>query len=698
MARSTAWRAALAIAGVVLLSAALVLVPGTAQVLSVTPQTGIDGDSAFKARLVSLEYETAPGSGTYAHVLLCFYGDAPDPLRLAWDYDGVHHPARDLFVTRSLDGGQSWSTPVNISQSAGLSSLTAHDDADPWTPRVDFPGDCGMPQVFGTPQTGKAVVLAWASAYAPGGEQRRAVYPESGYVEVPYRALWTAVSLDAGVTWTVRQMTTGARDVAQESVKGTGAGAGIIWQEDPRGLQPGEAEGPGDGGSGAKTSDGTDVWYTAATKAQYAAGFPAPVRVTDNFTFRDGAGLESGLRAASRPQLAVVGSTAVIAYEESKALGQQNRGKVVRYHTASPYHQLATSETGVEGHPYGLAADATRGQGWILSDPLQHARRVRVVTQGTPGPLTGLLAIILWREGAEAQGAPADIMGRIGRLQAADVGSTGLRPEDLRPSLAFASTGSYPLPDDFGAAEGNAPALNLSTRAPGGTAAATQDDALENARAHRGVIDGDFAAIGYTWTWDGVLADTTRLANHNYYLRRSFDGGDSWDGPRNLSNLPDTTTSVREPRLVKPHKPADPAAAYDRNVLVAAWGTELTQDAYLGKTTINLDIHLTRTRDQGGAWEPTVGLSNSPFADEDEESQLAVESDGRTVHAVWMQHDAAGRTDVLYSRSLETWVDDPPPVPDERRSRCGLVGWEAAAIVVILALGRMRSQRKERAP
>ena len=36
----------------------------------------------------------------------------------------------------------------------------------------------------------------------------------------------------------------------------------ISWQEDPQGLQLGEADGPGDGASGAQVNGGTGIWYT----------------------------------------------------------------------------------------------------------------------------------------------------------------------------------------------------------------------------------------------------------------------------------------------------------------------------------------------------------------------------------------------------------------------------------------------------
>jgi hypothetical protein len=41
-----------------------------------------------------------------------------------------------------------------------------------------------------------------------------------------------------------------------------GAGCGVVWQEDPNGLNPGEGEGAGTGWAGAVTSSQTDIWWS----------------------------------------------------------------------------------------------------------------------------------------------------------------------------------------------------------------------------------------------------------------------------------------------------------------------------------------------------------------------------------------------------------------------------------------------------
>jgi len=89
---------------------------------------------------------------------------------------------------------------------------------------------------------------------------------------IPFACTWMAHSTNNGTSWSApRQLSTGERDAKQDSSAGsfnTGTRKGqvnISWQEDPQGLQLGEADGPGDGASGANVNGGTDVWYAWAT-------------------------------------------------------------------------------------------------------------------------------------------------------------------------------------------------------------------------------------------------------------------------------------------------------------------------------------------------------------------------------------------------------------------------------------------------
>ena len=138
--------------------------------------------------------------------------------------------------------------------------------------RYDYTGDDGYWQddIFGV-----------------GGPQRSVFYddyPEMG--EVPYSCVWAARGIvttqndvDNGtgdyvgdIVWfKPEKLTSGRRDAFQLFAgAGTGVGFAIVWQEDPKGLLPGDGAGPGDGWSGANTNNKTDVWYSYITLKDFA--------------------------------------------------------------------------------------------------------------------------------------------------------------------------------------------------------------------------------------------------------------------------------------------------------------------------------------------------------------------------------------------------------------------------------------------
>jgi hypothetical protein len=707
--------AALIVAVAGIAYAAVAMTYGTERDLSVAPTVGVDGQNAYKGKLLYLEYETSAGSGIYQKALVSVYADSPDPTKSVWEYTGEQRLARDLFVTRSLDGGATWSQPVNLTNHTGLTSATGDPDGVGPLGQTAFWGDCDKPTVIASTQTGKNAVIIFGSSYnaSLNGNQKTAVYPEFGGVEVPYYCTYVMWTKDAGATWSLQQMSDGTRDSKQQTAFGTGAGFAFSWQEDPHGLQPGQAEGPGDGGSGAKTSQGTDIWYTAATRTAINGagftGFPAAVRVTDNFTSRDQDNIEYGPQRASRCNIAIVGQTVIFAYEETKGLEQFDTGKYIRYHTHTPFSAVTTSEVGFEAHGYGLTGDATKGQGWIVSDPLENARRVRILSQGTPGTNTGLTLAFLYRQGLYDQGGPSDIMVRVGRKNVTlDPLSTGMRPEDFYPSLAFDSANGYPLPTGLAAgsdreiAGGNEQALNMSSRL--GLTATTDDDNIENALAHRGEMDDDELIIGYSWTNDGILARYTDLANYNFFIRRSFDGGQTWDAARNLTKITNTKISVREPRIVKTPKNTNPATPQATNTFFVSWGTEVNQYEHLAEKVINLDIYITRTTNDGDSFEKPQLLSAATVDAEDEESQLRPEPEGNTVHAIWMDMDTGTNAlNVKYRSGTQVTVPDADnDGGDDDDSGCSTGGGSGMPLLMIaglLALGAvaLRSSRQRNA-
>lgn len=130
------------------------------------------------------------------------------------------------------------------------------------------------------------------------GHQGSIDYAEQGYPEVgevAYSAVWIArgIILTANdlskspwnatditgtplystgdIVWfKPERLTSGRRDAYQLfCAKSDGIGFGLAWQEDPEGLRPGEAKGPGPGWGGATTNHKTDIWYSYITHEDF---------------------------------------------------------------------------------------------------------------------------------------------------------------------------------------------------------------------------------------------------------------------------------------------------------------------------------------------------------------------------------------------------------------------------------------------
>ncbi|NND56881.1 MAG: hypothetical protein HKN57_06495 [Xanthomonadales bacterium] len=123
--------------------------------------------------------------------------------------------------------------------------------------------------------------------FGVAGPQRSVIYedyPDMG--EVPYSCVWAArgivateADFNAGIgdyvgdiVWfKPEKLTSGRRDAFQLFAgAGTDVAFAIVWQEDPKGLLPGDGEGPGDGWSGANTNNKADIWYSYITLKDFA--------------------------------------------------------------------------------------------------------------------------------------------------------------------------------------------------------------------------------------------------------------------------------------------------------------------------------------------------------------------------------------------------------------------------------------------
>ena len=573
------------------------------------------GSTADKARLLRLK------DGT----LIVAWHEGMDAAHEAWGLDGVVHAPRDIFIVASLDGGASWSDPVNVSNTASLTDPSVfYDRNGDGSGLANYPGDSGKATVFAS---GKNLVITWSDTYCGDGLHGPAKYKGAlGMIEVPYHCLYAArVTVSSGnmKLIAVDRLTDGTRDVKNEMARGTGAGFALSWQEDPEGLQLGEARGEGHGASGAKVSQGTDVWYAWIKSTEFAdpaMPWHGPVPISDNFDYENSTVTGGG---ASRPIMTMAGSPpyALLVYEERKATGGVDAGKYVRFHQF-PFNAPQESSAGV-----------------IISNPEENGRRARVIAASSPGKAHGTRMVLMWRQGEGIQGAPADFMIRVGSVApGTDLDSTpaaGFRVEDLWPPVD---------PEDPLNSE---PALNISGAQ---LSDPTSVDPLTTAKAHRAVLDGDFIYAAY------VLDPNVKNGADQFslFLRWSDDGGLNWSAPRLASvGLPESTNII-EPRLIRTPGGVDSGKPEDiRNpkVFVAAWGTEvMPRDAL---EPVRDAVFVTRTVDRGLSFERIQALEASRTApgQTDEQIQLRVTPDGQNVYAVWVRKDG-DQSDVMFNSAV----------------------------------------------
>ena len=580
--------------------------------VNLTPAAGTMADKARLQRLTD---------GT----LIVAWHESVDATYAAWGLDGVVYAPRDIFIAASSDGGASWSDPINVSNTANLTDESVfYDRIGDGSGFTNFPGDSDKATVF---SAGNNLVIIWNDTYCGAGIHGPARYQGSmGMIEVPYRCLYAArVTVSSGSMSLigVDRLTDGTRDVKNEIARGTGAGFALAWQEDPAGLQLGEARGEGDGASGARVSRGTDIWYAWITKSEFAdpaKPWHGPVAISDNFDYGTATVTGGG---ASRPIMAMTGSPAfaLLAYEETKNSNGVDVGKYVRYHqfrfNAPPEHEA----------------------GVIVSTPTENGRRARILAASSPGDTHGTRMVLMWRQGEGIQGAPADFMVRVGSVPAGtDLGSVpnaGFRVEDLWPAVD---------PED---PLNNEPALNISGAELGDPASV---DPVTDSKAHRAVLDGDFIYAAYVQD-PNVMDDSDQ---YHLYVRWSDDGGSNWSAPMQASATMPASANIIEPRLIRTPGSGTSGTSEDiRNadVFVVAWGTGIIPENAL--EPVRDALFVTRTVDRGLSFERVQALERSRTAPNqtDEQIQLQLTPDGQKVYAVWIRRDAE-QSDVIFSSAV----------------------------------------------
>jgi hypothetical protein len=202
--------------------------------------------------------------------------------------------AQDTFAAVSLDDGQTWRR-TNLSHSADkLVQING----------VSYGyGDTAKPALS---TAGRNMFVAWTGKYCPSGNPSGFVNGDqgSGYTDDLYQvagpqgmvsyaetydrpdlgvAAFSCVSAARGtvdaygnIIWSkADQLTSGRRDAYQLTTAVAGeVGFAAMWQEDPFGLNPGSAAGPGDGMSGAVVNRKTDIWYNHVLWSDFLAGLP----------------------------------------------------------------------------------------------------------------------------------------------------------------------------------------------------------------------------------------------------------------------------------------------------------------------------------------------------------------------------------------------------------------------------------------
>lgn len=675
-----------------------------------TPFALSDGISGDKPKL------QRAGDGT----LVSAYGDSPAGAGMVYDVKAAEErTARDIFVktckpdaTKTCDKVEDWSAAKNISNSALLQSTGTFDWRGTLGDPSTYPGDIDKANIK---TSGPMMVLTWVSKYCPDGDlttdgiqpstQRAIKYLERDSRVIPFSCTWVSYSSNNGSTWsTAKQLSTGERDAIQDASGGAinttqfladgvtpnpayrKGQINISWQEDPQGLQLGEADGPGDGASGANVNGGTDVWYAYANVDLSVPSTPADdfvlapaVRLTDNWQglygingsvnyIYDGAGanvpedqIEKGQAGAARPNIGMVGGTSIVAYEETKGSIGLDEGKFIRYH-AFPF---ATPP-----------ATAAGKAGCIISDPAKNARRVRFLTQSPTDAGTGGIQIgIFWKEGSYDKGGPSDIMVRRGM--------GGLQPANMVPAVDPAcATSDYTTAIGLTSAKGE----NISSRAPTATTANLTDDTeanyTENALAHRGVLRGTDMWIGYSYTSDLVKL-WAQLDNYNFWIRK-FTVAGGWENPKNVTNITDKNINVREPRIFGTPAtnttlcPTDPTFCQNRDVVYLAWGTQTNVSPYDPVGGQDLGEYVTVSLDSAATFATPVKMSVAQgvlWGDDESayEAQPVTRPDGTRFYSVWNQKNlTTGATVAEYVSGDVAQVTDPvtPPTTDGDGGGC----------------------------
>jgi hypothetical protein len=381
-----------------------------------------------------------------------------------------------------------------------------------------------------------------------------------------------------------------------------------------------------------------------------------------------------GNTAASRPNLhfapaldaegnAIEGeATALLMYEETKGLCRDEGGngcpdepwligKYVIYHhfpynnPDTVHHGYILSQPATQDQIYDGADDIGVAYDWEACSAIdvdedgdtengcyENARRERFVVNDAAGdPAYQTKVAVVYKQGAFKQGERADIFMRRA------VG--GYKSSDYTDNVCV-SCGTATVDGDGSITDVTYVEDNLYD----GSTANIYDDA----RSLRAQLDGDRLVVGYAWTADWKKATTADpdgyyKDQYNFLVRRSFDAGETWDEPRNTSNLTNAKISVVEPRV------ATIATGNDTFVVTYCTAENIVRIADgdgVPTHAPGLDCFYSRTTDNGETYEvpDTDGDGLPDFLclacgdAEQVEPEVFLSEDGNTMHAAWVQN------------------------------------------------------------
>jgi hypothetical protein len=379
-----------------------------------------------------------------------------------------------------------------------------------------------------------------------------------------------------------------------------------------------------------------------------------------------------------------VGAEAIIGYEETKGLGTgmvpdvdedaEDIGKLVMYQQFSDFTAPDVIAAGtVLNHP-SLDED---GNPLLAEDGsllYENARRVRFISQAKEeAGRSGTVLLAVWKQGPEGKGKPSDILTRraLGDYSAdsfvctkwyLDAASTqgGSSRVCLQGALNMSSPTVLAV-DETLVDDGVVRVIDYEWTRDNLDDATTANE-YDDARAQRGILQGDFLAIAFAWTANYAAA-LNGNDEYNLYLRRSFDGGQIWtnlhhqfEEPVNLSNLMHGLgETVLEPRIVATPNTVDSGLAEDvQNPMVyyVTYGTTTNVDTNVldeeeQVLSTPLDLYWSYTTDYGESYrlveigqDDNVRLGfdwlSAIAGVEESEAQVRVTPAGNKMYASWL--------------------------------------------------------------